>query len=141
LRGPSGAVLFDGRLDDRSGLCEQLGVRPEDCVPDSRLVALAFEKWDSEAPTKLLGDFALAVWDGRDRRLTLVADPRGTRPLYYYRSGSLLVFSTVLPALLSLPGVPRELDEEVMPIFFLTITAIPGGLFSGISAESCRLPP
>jgi asparagine synthase (glutamine-hydrolysing) len=112
--GGTGAILFDGRLDDRAGLCEQLACPERHSLPDSELVARAFEKWDADAPPRLIGDFALAVWDGRNRRAILCADRSGLRPLYFHSAGGLLVFSNILPALLSVPGVPCALDETAL---------------------------
>jgi asparagine synthase (glutamine-hydrolysing) len=112
--GNRGAILFDGRLDDRAGLCDQLGVVPRDSLPDSELVARAFEKWDEDAPSHLVGDFVVVAWHGHHRKAILCADKSGLRPLYYHRAGDLLLFSTVLPALLSVPGVACALDEAVV---------------------------
>jgi asparagine synthase (glutamine-hydrolysing) len=109
--GGAGAVLFDGRLDDRAGLCEQLGMTPRESLPDSELAARALEKWAEDAASRLIGDFAIVAWDGRRRRAILCADRSGRHPLYFHRSGAQLVFSTVLPALLSVPGVPCAVEE------------------------------
>jgi asparagine synthase (glutamine-hydrolysing) len=112
--GGLGAILFDGRLDDRAGLCGLLGITARPSLPDSELVARAFEKWDEEAASRLMGDFVIAAWDGRCRRAILCADRSGLRPLYFHHADGLLLFSTVLPALLSIPGVPCALDEPVV---------------------------
>jgi asparagine synthase (glutamine-hydrolysing) len=109
--GGAGAVLFDGRLDDRAGLCEQLGMTPRESLPDSELAARALEKWGEDAASRLIGDFAIVAWNGRSRRAILCADRSGRHPLYFHRSGAQLVFGTVLPALLSVPGVPCAVEE------------------------------
>ncbi len=133
LHGGLSALLFDGRLDDRAGLCAQLCLVAGKDIPDSQLVARAFEKWEEDAPAHIIGDFALAVWDGRNRRALLCADRRGTRPLYFRRANNLLLFSTVLPALLSVPGVPCDLDEESLAdLLFNNVRDSPHSFFRGI---------
>lgn len=115
--GENGFVLFDGRLHDRSCLAEQLGVHDVMRVPDSVLAARAFEKWGEEAPAHLLGEYALAAWHEGERRLILANDATSSHSLYYVRRRNAIMFSTVLPALLRFPDVPRELDELVVADF------------------------
>lgn len=97
-----------GRLDNRRELRDALGGRPE--VSDFELMTLAWERWGPECPGRLLGDWALAVWDASERRLFLARDSFGTASLFVYRGDRLLAFASSLPALLAHPQVPRELD-------------------------------
>ena len=76
-------VTFDGRLDNREELAAQLDLRVSDVTPDSALAAAAYRRWGMECPVRLLGDFSLVVWDGRERRLFAARDILGVRPLFY----------------------------------------------------------
>ncbi|HYP15049.1 MAG TPA: asparagine synthase-related protein [Bryobacteraceae bacterium] len=109
-----GLLVFDGRLDDRAGLCEELGVTNNARLPDSKLVALAFEKWGTDAPPHLVGDFALAAFDPGVRMVILATDANGKRPLYLHRTRDHVVFGNCLPSLLALPGVPTDLNMETV---------------------------
>lgn len=108
-----GAVMFDGRLDDRAGLMSDLG-SAAGSHPDAALVRDALERWGLAAPKRLLGDFAIAWWDGESRRLILARDALGGQALYHHRHGDTLVFATTLRAMLALPQVPRALDETAL---------------------------
>jgi asparagine synthase (glutamine-hydrolysing) len=55
-----------------------------DQTPDSSLILLAFERWEEDCPKKLLGDFAFAIWNQRDRTLFCARDPFGCKPFFYY---------------------------------------------------------
>jgi asparagine synthase (glutamine-hydrolysing) len=112
--GNRGCILFDGRLDDRDSLSQELGIAPSERLSDSQLVAVAFEKWGDDAPSHLIGDFVVAAWDDAHRRLTLASDASGTRQLYFRRANGHVAFSTLLPALLSMPGIPRQLDDSIL---------------------------
>jgi asparagine synthase (glutamine-hydrolysing) len=83
-------VTFDGRLDNRDELAAQLDLQISDSTPESVLVSAAYRRWGVECPVRLLGDFSLVVWDGRERRLFMARDIFGLRPLFYRRMGSAL---------------------------------------------------
>jgi asparagine synthase (glutamine-hydrolysing) len=62
----------------------------------------------------LLGDFAYALCDVRQRRLLLVRDPLGVAPLYYHLSDDLCIVSDALDEMLAQPEIPRALDQGVV---------------------------
>lgn len=73
------------------------------------------ELWDAEgaeALQQLMGEFALAIWDRRDRVLWLARDPCGTRPLYWSASGRRFAFASEPGPLLGLSWVSRELATD-----------------------------
>jgi asparagine synthase (glutamine-hydrolysing) len=109
--GGQGAVLFDGRLDNRDDLIAALGLRDDGALPDGLIAAGACERWGAMAAAHMRGDFAVACWDGRSRELHLMRERLGRLPLYWHRQGDVVAFATTLRALLSVPLVPRELDE------------------------------
>jgi asparagine synthase (glutamine-hydrolysing) len=51
----------------------------------------AYLRWSHEAPRKLVGDFAFAIWDDRRRMLYAARDHLGIRPLYYTLIGDQIV--------------------------------------------------
>lgn len=76
--------------------------------------ALLYELLDDDeaALEALRGPYALALWDGRRRRLVLAHDPLGQRALFWRRSGPWTVFCSELEPLLRAPGESCELDAE-----------------------------
>jgi asparagine synthase (glutamine-hydrolysing) len=70
---------------------------------------------DGEAFAKrLVGAFAIAVWDPRNRRLTLVRDRAGERPLFYANNGNETIFATEIAALVAHGGLEVTLDQEAL---------------------------
>jgi asparagine synthase (glutamine-hydrolysing) len=107
-------LIFDGRLDNRAELFSEIvskGLRLRDDT-DAELALRAYECWGFECPTKLLGDFAFAIWDRRERRLFAARDHMGIKPFFYHRSANLFVFGSEIRAILAHPEVPRRLKEE-----------------------------
>jgi asparagine synthase (glutamine-hydrolysing) len=107
-------VVTDSRLDNRPELAKILacGGGSLDAVGDAELIHTAFQRWGSGCVERLLGDFAFAIWDPKRRRLFVARDPMGVRPLYFHFSpGQLLAFASQPEAMLTLPPIPRELNE------------------------------
>lgn len=63
------------------------------------------------------GMFALAVWDRRDRVLTLARDRAGEKPLYYGRQGDSIVFASELKALTAHSSFERTIDRDALAAF------------------------
>jgi asparagine synthase (glutamine-hydrolysing) len=109
----SGIVLtWDGRLDNRRELIGELGNALPAESPDVSIVAAAYEKWGIHCLGKLLGDWALSVWNPSNRSLLLAKDPIGTRHLYYSFDQNQVTWSTILDPLVLFAGKASALDEE-----------------------------
>jgi asparagine synthase (glutamine-hydrolysing) len=104
--GAKGTVLtWDGRLDNRDELCAELDLKADAQRPDARIVAAAYERWGVNSLAKLLGDWALAIWDPKEHSLVLARDFLGARQLYYIEDRGTVMWSTVLdPLVLLSPG-------------------------------------
>lgn len=117
----SGATITsDARIDNREELIPQLGLRED--VSDSRIIVRAYEMWGSGCVEKLLGDFAFAIWDETEGKLFCARDHMGARPFFYcYLSNKAFVFASEIKAILSLPWVPRCLNESMVANFLVPI--------------------
>jgi asparagine synthase (glutamine-hydrolysing) len=113
MRGKRGPVVSAARLDNRAALIETLYGSASDAseLSDGHLVSLAFDRWGDDLCSHLEGDWALAAWDSRERRLLLARDACGNATLYYYEGKGFIAFASSLKALLSLPGVVKEPDS------------------------------
>src|SRR5438128_12402577 len=80
----SGVVItWDGRLDNRAELISELRTSLTTALTDVAIVTEAYEKWGANTFAKLIGDWALSIWNPINRSLILAKDPIGTRHLYY----------------------------------------------------------
>jgi asparagine synthase (glutamine-hydrolysing) len=95
-------VVWDGRLDNRKELIAELGAGLSPVSTDVQIVAAAFDRWETGSFSRLLGDWAISVWLGSDRRLILARDFAGLRPLYYMRQGDQIRWSSLLEPLVTL---------------------------------------
>jgi asparagine synthase (glutamine-hydrolysing) len=107
-------LAWDGRLDNREELIAQLRDSVSIESTDALIVAAAFERWNIRCFAKLAGDWALSIWDAKDRALLLAKDPIGTRPLYYALDRQQITWSTTLDPLVLLSPKPLVLDPEYL---------------------------
>lgn len=142
LRAGSVVVVADLRLDNREWLVGELAIAPAELLdlPDSALVLAAYRHWGADCIDRLIGDFAVAIWDADAGTLLLGRDAMGQRGLYYHLGDGFLAFASEVKALWAIEDVPRRLSETAIgarllfPIdtrseatLFEEIAALPGG--------------
>lgn len=73
---------------------------------DTEVIVHLYERDGDDFVQRLNGQFAIALWDARRRRLLLARDRTGIRPLYHARAGGRTWFASEPSALLCvLPGL------------------------------------
>ena len=133
-------IAFNGEIYNHQAIrreLEDLGHRfRSNC--DTETVLCAFQQWDTACFEKMRGMFAVALWSEPDRRLVLVRDRMGIKPLYYCRRGDDVYFGSELKAILEHPEIPRTLDLAALDKY-LSVNYVPGSqtLIEGIK----KLPP
>ena len=80
-----------------------------------------------------IGMFAFALWDARERSLTLGRDRFGIKPLYWALAGDLFLFGSELKALRQHPDFRPDIDRHMLAAFFRSgYLPPPLTLFSGV---------
>jgi asparagine synthase (glutamine-hydrolysing) len=105
-------LCWDGRLDNRDDLLTLLASDLDEDRTDVRLVLVAYQKWGGDFLSRIIGDFALSLWDPLRQTLILARDPFGVRPLYYIRTNEELIWSSTLSSLLALTAIDAEVNDE-----------------------------
>ncbi len=133
-------VCYNGEIYNFDEIRQELMARGHRFVSrtDTEVIAHAWEEWGAQAMGRFNGMFAFAVWDRAERRLWLVRDRLGVKPLYYAAIGTRLVFGSEIKALLAVPGVTRTLDPVALDAF-LALNYVPGP--RTIWREVEQLPP
>lgn len=112
-------IVFNGEVYNYQTLREQLlgqGHRFRTNSDTETLVHL-YEQEGVEGLHKLRGMYGYAIWDGRRRRLLLVRDRFGKKPLYYSQTKDGIYFGSELKCLRA-AGIPLDLDEEALRYYF-----------------------
>jgi asparagine synthase (glutamine-hydrolysing) len=84
---------------------------------DTEVILKAYAYWGEKSLGEFRGMFAFAIWDAQRHRLFLARDPMGIKPLYYYKSDHIFLFSSEVRTLLGTGLVPRKLDPAGLANF------------------------
>lgn len=109
-------LTFDGRLDNRAELRAAVQARGE-TLRDSSDAELALKVsicLGDDAPGRMVGDFAFALWDARRRRLFCARDALGQRPFVFGFDGRTFRFASELCGILCDREVPRTPNEDMV---------------------------
>jgi asparagine synthase (glutamine-hydrolysing) len=86
---------------------------------DTEVIVHLYEERGDDFVHELEGMFALALWDGRRRRLLLARDRAGKKPLFFYRDAHRLAFASEMKAFFAHPDIGLEVNEEAVPYYFI----------------------
>ncbi|MDP0499583.1 MAG: asparagine synthase (glutamine-hydrolyzing) [Verrucomicrobiota bacterium JB022] len=102
---------------------------------DTEVLLRALQAWKRQALSRINGMFAFAYYRAAEHRLWLVRDHAGIKPLFFAFVGSRCYFASSLGAILTFPGIKRELDVVTFSHYLSTIRTTLGQrtLVQGVS--------
>jgi asparagine synthase (glutamine-hydrolysing) len=128
-------VVFNGEIYNHGDLRRELEARGHRyrSRSDTETIVHAYEQWGDECVHRFRGMFAFAIWDAKKRRLLLVRDRLGIKPLYWSRIGSALIFGSEIKALFESGLIVPEANEIALPEVLSTrYTSGSNTLFKGV---------
>lgn len=100
---------------------------------DTEVILEAFGVWGISAIEKFRGMFAFAVFDKEERRLHLVRDRVGIKPLYYGWINADFVFASDLAAIKAFPGFDGAISQQALMAYIrFGYIAAPQTIYSNI---------
>jgi len=119
-------IIFNGEIYNHVELRNELTALGHRFAThcDTEVILHLYEEVGERCPERLLGMFAFAIWDSRDRTFFMARDRLGIKPLFYAQKGEQLLFASELKAVLANGAVPRELDPEGLDQY-LTFMYVP----------------
>ena len=113
--GPGGAVIaYNGEVynfTELKGELEALG-HVFRSLSDTEVILHVYDAWGLAGLKRLEGIFAFALWDPGHRRLVLIRDRLGVKPLFYGDSALGLAFGSEIKAVLEAGGVDTAMDQQ-----------------------------
>ena len=138
LKSDCGHVLtWDGRLDNRDDLIAQPGGPGQAPRTDASIVLAAYLKWGTACFSRIIGDWALALWDPQQRVILLARDVAGIRPLNYKMGRESIVWSSELSTFLKVSDAGSKLNDRYL-ISFLVLYPKP---CDTPYRDVCAVPP
>jgi len=81
---------------------------------DTEVILHSFEEWGIACQNKFNGMWAFAIWDEKNKTLFCSRDRFGVKPFYYYFKKGVFVFASEIKALLRLPFLKKEPEEQTI---------------------------
>ena len=131
-------IIYNGELYNTPELRTELMSRGHEFVghSDTEVLLHAYLEWKTDAFARLNGIFAFAIWEKRERRLTLCRDRLGVKPLFFAPIRNGLTFGSTIDTVLCHPEIEPELDEDGLRTLLLLGPARPpeSGVFRQIKS-------
>ena len=131
-------IIYNGELYNTPELRTELMSRGHEFVghSDTEVLLHAYLEWKTDAFARLNGIFAFAIWEKRERRLTLCRDRLGVKPLFFAPIRNGLTFGSTIDTVLCHPEIEPALDEDGLRTLLLLGPARPpeSGVFRQIKS-------
>ncbi|GFO87866.1 asparagine synthetase B [Butyricicoccus faecihominis] len=131
-------LIYNGELYNTPELRTELMSRGHEFVghSDTEVLLHAYLEWKTDAFARLNGIFAFAIWEKRERRLTLCRDRLGVKPLFFAPIRNGLTFGSTIDTVLCHPEIEPALDEDGLRMLLLLGPARPpeSGVFRQIKS-------
>lgn len=140
-------IVYNGELYNYRALKAELPAYPFKSQSDTEVILAAFAHWGIEAFRRLNGMFALALYDRLERRLYLVRDRFGVKPLYYVWKNGVLAVASEMRALLAGGFAEKKLSRSAVADYLANgavtgvqrmlqdVQQLPAGCFARIDAQ------
>ena len=136
-------LVFNGEIYNHQKLRKELskiGVNPSwESRSDTETLLALFDAFGFQLSlNKLVGMFAIALWDKEKRTMFLARDRVGEKPLYYGSVGTSIFFASELKSLRALDEFFPEINRDALSLFFkYNYIPQPHTIYKGVY----KLPP
>lgn len=114
------ALVFNGTIFNHQELAAQLSARGHRFISkcDTEVLVHGWEEWGEDLVPRLNGHFAFVIWDSWKRRLTMVRDRFGVKPLYYANLNGLWIFGSEIKSIMAHPAYSIDVNPEALYEYF-----------------------
>jgi asparagine synthase (glutamine-hydrolysing) len=128
-------IVFNGEIFNYVELRKELLVAGHKfrTQSDTEVIVHSYEEWGENCFSRFNGQWAVALWDSRRKKLILCRDRVGVRPLFVRETDKCVWFGSEVKAIIADPEVTREINPRgIDQTFTYWATVAPTSIFSGI---------
>jgi asparagine synthase (glutamine-hydrolysing) len=128
------ALVYSGEAYNFVELREELRRAGErfETASDTEVVLRGYLRWGEALADRLNGMYAFAIWDARERKLVLIRDRMGIKPLYIFRTPDGVLFGSEPKAILANPLARRVVDADGLRELFAFVKSPGNALWAGM---------
>ncbi len=113
-------IAYNGEIYNFKEIRKELEKEGYDFISnsDTEVILKAFDRWGIETINRFNGMFAFALYLKKEKKLFLVRDRSGIKPLYYYYKDSVFLFSSELKSFHQFPSFEKKIDINALSLYF-----------------------
>jgi len=109
-------LLFHGEIYNYKELKDEIGA--EESLSTAKLLLALYEKYRNDLVFKLKGAFNIIIWERKEKKLTVINDRYGLRPIYYSQHNNGLYLASEVKAILTCNDVSKNVDDSAIASLF-----------------------
>jgi asparagine synthase (glutamine-hydrolysing) len=106
------AIIFNGEIYNYKDVAAKYNIQQR-TTSDTEVIIETFAKAGVECVNDFNGMFVIVIWDLEKKKLYIIRDRFGVKPLVYYWNGSDFAFASQLKALMKLP-IERKININAL---------------------------
>ena len=113
-------IIFNGEVYNFKAIQAELNKLGYTFVSnsDTEVILYAYKEWGIESVHKFIGMFAFVIYDKTKKKLFLLRDRTGIKPLYFYLKDEIFLFASELKAFHHYPMFSKRINKEILPFYF-----------------------
>ncbi len=130
------SIVFNGEIYNHAILRKELEAKGY-CYrshTDTETILYGYKEWGAGLLSKMVGMWAIAIWDDERKELFFARDRIGVKPLYYCHKDGRLLFGSEIKSILQHPSISREANfSEMANYLCFSMSSDLATMFEGIS--------
>ncbi len=109
-------ISIDGEIDNKTEICQNLKINT---LIDVEILEKLYEKYGEKFVKQIEGFFSIVIYDKKEKKLIMVRDKIGVKPLYYYAKENSICFASELKAIMHYPKFTKEINYDALSRYFI----------------------
>jgi asparagine synthase (glutamine-hydrolysing) len=115
-------IVYNGEIYNFKEIASELSSKGHtfESQSDTEIILKSFREWGKDAVMKYRGMFVFAIWNTLTQTLTICRDRVGVKPLYWYNSNGVFLFSSELKSFRLFSEFNKDINHSAVSLFLQT---------------------